>query len=199
MKNNIILLEKLLLVILFCIAIQNVATCQDDDYDYEDTRKGLTFGLGAGFGYSVHAEGYKVEEQFRTKGFSGLRGIVVDSKLGWRVSNRLEIYSTVQFSPSNTTISPYKSFFYGGAAAYYFKNHPNLSLHAGFGRYQSHLKKIGPCGDGNLVNTGISLQVSDNFFFDLKMLAGKMNKANLDRNPFGSTELNFSFLAAYKY
>jgi len=175
--------------------------CQDEDYyDDEDDeiRKGLTLGVGFGVGYSVHAESYE-ETLYGLHEFSGLRANIFDVKLGWRITNRLEVYGDAQLAPSNTTLSPYSSTYFGGTLAYYFKAIPSISLHGGTGKYKSNIRNLGPSGSGNLLSGKVSWQATENFYFDLRLLFGKMDKSNLEPNPFGTSELNVSFSVACRY
>lgn len=192
-------MNKIFGIILILLVVQASAIGQDYDDDDDEIRKGITLGIGYGFGYSKHAGEYEESTDYRTLQFSGLRAIVLESKIGWRISNRFEIYGNAQYTPSNTTISPYRSLFYGSSIAYYFKSHPKFSIHGGFGKYNSNIKGIGGSGSGNLVSAALSWQASGLIHFDIKLLAGKMNKSALQPNPFGTSEINVSFGAVCKY
>lgn len=198
-----LLIKQVFLVLVLMIVSISTLLCQEADeyevYDDELIRKGITLGIGFGVGHSSHANAYEERDMFSYHKFGGLRGIVLDGKIGWRLSDSFEVYSNLQFSPSNTTISPYRSIFLGGAIAYYLKNTPQYSFHIGSGIYQSNIKKLGSTGNGNLFSGAISWQVSKNFFFDMKILTGKMDIADLDPNPFGDSEFNISFGVACKY
>lgn len=195
-------IDKVIHVLLIVLLATSTSICQDDEdytvYDDEIIRKGLTLGIGFGAGYSKHADSYE-ESLYGLHEFSGIRAIVIETKLGWRLADSFEVLASLQYAPSNATISPYRSLYYSGALAYYFKSYPRLSLNAGYGKYISNISKLGSTGSGNLYSGGLSWQASGSFFFDLKILGGKMDIANLEPNPFGASEFNISFGVACKY
>lgn len=158
--------------------------------------RGLTWSIGYGFGYSSHAAAYFVQEDFRVKDFSGIRVIVLDSKIGWRFGERIGLFGTWKYSPGNSTISPYRSTYFGGALAFYFEG---LSIHGGIGTFQSKLEKNEIAGKGRLTNLGITLHLTSNFACELNVLTGKMQPGDVVPYLVDSTEFNFTVGMAYLF
>lgn len=161
-----------------------------------DNNRGLTWSIGYGVGYSSHAAAYFVEEDFRVKDFSGIRVIVLDSKIGWRFGERIGLFGTWKYSPGNSTISPYRSTYFGGALAFYFQQ---LSIHGGIGTFQSKLGKNEIAGKGRLTNLGITLHLTSNFACELNVLTGKMKPGDVVPYLVDSTEFNFTVGMAYLF
>lgn len=158
--------------------------------------RGLTWSIGYGFGHSSHAAAYFVDEGFRVKDFSGIRIIVLDSKIGWRFSERIGLLGTWKYAPGNATISPYRSNYFGGALALYFQG---LSIHGGLGTFQSKLKKKEVAGKGCLTNVGITIYLTNNVACELNVLTGKMKPGDVVPYLVDSMEFNFTVGMAYRF
>lgn len=164
----------------------------------EDDKRGLKFGLGYSAGYSSHAKSYVVTF-LSVNDYSGFRIIVLDARLGWRFHQKIGVYGTWRFSPSNATISPYRSLYRGGYVAFYPTPSTNLSLHGGVGKYESKVSKEETAGDGLLVNIGMAVEIRDHFLFEINILTGSMDAGNVDPNPFIDREFNFTMGFAYVF
>lgn len=182
------------LVTSFCIFLCSSSVfCQLDD----EVHRGLVLTFGYGVGYSNHAGSYK-EQNINLDEFSGLRIIVVDARIGWKMLDWLEIYGTAKLSPSNSTISPYRSRYFGGAFAIHFSKIPNLSIHGGIGKYQSIIKKKDIEGRGSLANFGLAWNTGSNFLIDLSILTGPIKNDFRDDFPLNNNEFNISIGFAYR-
>lgn len=161
-----------------------------------EDHRGLNWSIGYGFGFSSHASSYFIDEGFRIKNFSGIRSIVLASKIGWGFHENIVLFGTWQYAPGNSTISPYQSNYFGGTLAYYFYK---LSIHGGLGTFQSKLGKNRIAGKGLLMNWGIMLQPAPSFAFELSLLTGKMEPGNVAAYLSESTEYNFTLGVAYTF
>ncbi len=158
--------------------------------------RGLNWSIGYGFGHSSHASAYSEDNGLRVKNFSGIRPIVLDSKIGLGVHENIVLFGTWKYAPGNSTISPYRSNYLGGALAYYFHR---FSIHGGLGTFKSKLEKNEIAGKGLLMDLGMMIQLSSNFGFELTILSGKMEPGNVESYLTDSTEFNFTLGLAYVF
>ena len=177
-------------------AIATSATSVKDEI--ENDKRGLKFGLGYGAGHSSHADSYVVH-LFSVREYSGFRIIVLDARLGWRFHQKVAVHGIWKFSPSNATISPYRSLYRGGYVAFYPTPSANLSIQGGVGKYESKVSKEETAGDGLLVNIGMAVEIRDHFLFEMNILTGSMNQGNVDPDPFTDREFNFTMGFAYLF
>ena len=63
---------------------------------------GVIFSLGAGAGYSTHADSYVVVKPYAIREFSGLRAIVFEAKAGWKFNANTAIYAHAAITPANS-------------------------------------------------------------------------------------------------
>ena len=154
------------------------------------------WSIGFGLGHSSHAAAYSIERNFNVKNFSGFRTIVLDSKIGIGFHENIVLFGTWKYAPGNSTISPYRSNYFGGALAYHFYR---FSIHGGLGTLQSKIDKNEIAGKGLLLDLGMLIQLSPNFGCELTVLSGEMEPGTVPSYASESREFNFTVGFAYVF
>jgi hypothetical protein len=135
----------------------------------------LNFSFGIGMGSSTHAESYIIDEGFVVRRYSGFRQMELEAKIGWTFKEYTSLYVLGRFSPSNSSISPYKET-YTGIGLYQdlpFANWCTVIL--GAGSKSSSTKRHGTLGKGTLIDTGLGFNISNKVYLEFHRLGGKMN------------------------
>ena len=161
-----------------------------------EDHRGLNWSIGYGLGHSSHASAYTINRDFDVKNFTGFRTIVLDSKIGIGLHENIVLFGTWKFSPGNSTISPYRSNYFGGALAYHFYR---FSIHGGIGTYNSKLDKNEIAGKGLLMDLGMRIQLGPSFGLELTVLSGKMEPGTVASYASESREFNFTVGFAYVF
>lgn len=169
------------------------------DSSAQVNRSGFNFAVGAGFGYSNHAEAYIVEEKLGIiEEYSGFRAFSTNLKVGWGITPRAQVFYTLHFTPPNATISPYESVYHGGIIAYSFESVENLLISAGAGINIAHDMNKGELARGTLGNIAVAYEFSPHFSLELNSIFGKM-----ENNPpplsFFSSSKEFSLMLTINY
>lgn len=163
-------------------------------------RSGFTFGIGVGSGFSKHAGSYSVlkDPVFGIiDEYSGFRILAADLKVGWGISPRTRVYYTLIYTPPNTTISPYQSFYQGVALAYSPKSLEELiiSLGAGVNKARDGDKKL---GQGTMINMALGYEFNPHAILELNTIFGKMENTPPPLASF-STSSEFAFFITINY
>ena len=162
-------------------------------------RSGFTFGFGAGFGYSNHAESYVVEEKLGIiEEYSGFRAFSTNLKVGWGFIPRTQVYYTLNFTPGNATISPYQSFYQGGQVTYSFEAVEDLIIGAGVGVNKARDMNKGDLAKGTLVNVSLAYEFDPHFTIELNSIFGKMENNPPPLSFIGTSE-EFSLFLTINY
>jgi hypothetical protein len=160
--------------------------------------KGFLFSLGAGTGYSSHADSYQVVEDFRVREYPGVRIFIVEAKLGWNFGEQTSVYATGNVSPGNTTITPYRSYSAGIGISQSFGITSSFYAKGGAAYYSAGIEKGQTVGTGILTNLGIGVAVGPRSYFEFNTHFGKLDEENyLDPNPFKSGEFQFNILFSF--
>ncbi len=167
-----------------------------DSKSIREDHRGLNWSIGYGLGHSSHASAYSIDRDFDVKNFSGFRTIVLDSKIGIGLHENIVLFGTWKFSPGNSTISPYRSNYLGGALAYHFYR---FSIRGGLGTFKSKVDKNEIAGKGLLMDFGMLVHLSPNFGCELTVLSGKMEPGTVAAYASESTEFNFTVGVAYVF
>ncbi len=138
--------------------------------------EGRLITLAFGTGVSDHAGSYTIREDFRTKQFSGFRALIIEARLGWNFWETTNIYGMARISPSNSTISPYRSFNYGIGVAQAIPFFNRLYFMGDYGKYSSSLGDGIRAGSGNMYTLGIGLRIDDNLFFEGNVMRGNLSE-----------------------
>lgn len=165
----------------------------------EPERRGFRWGFGFSIGNSSHADSYFIDQFGSNREYPGLRLYNFDARVGWEFHKRIGIYSIIKFSPANTTVSPYRSSYYGGYLTYYLTNDPRYFVFAGAGKYNSKISKDETTGDGVLMNFGVGVELRQQILVELNVLTGAMDHGNVTPDPFIDREVNISLGAAFLF
>lgn len=163
-------------------------------------RSGFIFGMGIGSGYSKHAGSYSVvkDPAFNIiDEYSGFRILAADLKVGWGFNPRALVYYTIKYSPPNTTISPYQSFYQGMALAYSPKSQEKLIITAGAGINKARDKK-GKLGQGTMANIAFGYEINPHFILEVNTIFGKMENTPPPLATL-STSSEFAFYITINY
>jgi len=159
---------------------------------------GLLFSIGVGPGYSAHADSYEEREPFRLREYPGFRIFIVESKLGWVLSEQTAIYLHGNVSPSSATISPYRSYYAGIGISQSLSFASSFYLKAGAGYMNAAVEKGMSVGSGILANLGIGFNITKKFYVDINTVFGKLEEENyLDPNPFNAGEFQLNVILSY--
>ncbi|NNF36910.1 MAG: hypothetical protein HKN68_22600 [Saprospiraceae bacterium] len=143
-----------------------------------DSGRITTIGFGAGD--SGHAGSYMVEEDFRTKEFSGFRALVIEVKLGWNFWEMTSIYGVARVSPSNSIVSPYRSTYLGIGLSQALPFMKRIYAIGNYGSYRSSLGRGVHSGKGNLFNIGAGIMLDDNIFMEINKTFGELTDIDPD-------------------
>ncbi len=161
-------------------------------------KTGIIVGIGLGMGFSKHADSYFIEERFRTKEFSGFRAMALDLKAGWGINNHILLFGTSKMSPSNTTISPYRSIYNGGGVAINFPSNPKVYWIGGLGHIRTGVEKGKKMGTGTMVNLGVSIEMIPHLMAEVNTLFGRIkNTTDLDPYPYSKNEFYLQMTLSY--
>ena len=149
---------------------------------------GRITSIGFGAGDSRHAGSYTVEEDFRTKQFSGFRALVIEVKLGWNFWEMTSIYGVGRFSPSNSIVSPYRSTYAGLGVSQALPFAKRIYFIANYGHYRSSLGGGVSAGKGSLLNLGAGIKLDDNIYMEFNNTKGTLS--DIDPMINISTEAN---------
>ena len=163
-------------------------------------RSGFIFGIGIGSGYSKHAASYSVVKDPAfgiIEEYSGFRILAADLKVGWGFKPRAHVYYTIKYSPPNTTISPYQSFYQGMALAYSPKSQEKLIITAGAGINKAH-DKGDKLGQGTMANIALGYEINPHFILEVNTIFGKMENTPPPLASL-STSSEFAFYITINY
>lgn len=138
----------------------------------------LTLGFGAGD--SGHAGSYIVEQDFRTKQFSGFRALVIEAKVGWNFWEMTSIYGVARVSPSNSIVSPYRSTYIGIGLSQALPFMKSIYGIANYGSYRSSLGRGINSGNGNLFNIGAGIRLDESVFLEINKTFGELTEIDPD-------------------
>ena len=165
----------------------------------EQGRRGLRWGFGYSIGNSSHADSYFIDQFGSNREYPGLRLYNFDARLGWEFHKRIGIYGIWKFSPSNATVSPYRSRYYGGYLTCYLTDDPRFYLLGGMGKYDSKISREETSGEGVLLNFGAGVELREHILFEINVLTGAMDPGNVTPDPFVDREFSFLVGVAYVY
>ena len=163
-------------------------------------RSGFNFGIGIGSGYSKHAGSYSVisDPAFGIiEEYSGFRILAADMKIGWGITPRAGVFYTIKYSPPNTTISPYQSFYQGLIFSYSPKSQEKLIISAGAGINKAR-DKDDKLGQGTMANIAFGYEINPHFVLELNTIFGKMENTPPPLASF-STSSEFAFFITINY
>ncbi len=157
----------------------------------------LSFGIGLGF--STHASSYEVDELVRIKRYPGFRAYNLEARAGWVPTARLQVYALGRLSPSNSTISPYRALYAGGAVSYAFSDYLPFFVLAGGGFNQAKVNHGVKAGKGTLFNFGVGKYFTEKFFMEINVHFGKMQSyGEIEPDPFDDRETNVYVMLGYR-
>ena len=167
-------------------------------YCHAQFEEGKLITLAFGTGISDHAGSYTVKEDFRTKQFSGFRALIIEARLGWNFWETTNIYGLARMSPSNSTVSPYRSYYYGIGGAQALPFFTRLYFMGDYGKYLSSLGDGIKAGSGNLYTIGIGFRIDDNLFFEGNVMRGNLSEID-SRIDIQSSEKKLFAKVAYSF
>lgn len=130
--------------------------------------------IGFGAGDSGHAGSYRVEEDFRTKEFSGFRALIIEVKAGWNFWEMTSIYGVARLAPSNSIVSPYRSTYIGIGLSQALPFMKRIYAIGNYGFYRSSLGQGINSGNGHLFNIGAGIRLDDNIFMEINNTFGDL-------------------------
>ncbi len=131
--------------------------------------------LGIGTGFSDHAASYHIIENFRTRFYPSFRAVTFEGKAGWNFADMTSIYEIARISPGNSTISPYRSFYFGAGIAQSIPGQDKLYLLLAYGKYSSSIGEGRKVGSGNLLHGGLGYNIDDGLFVELTYMGGQLS------------------------
>jgi len=189
------MIKKFLLIVGSSIILSSASTAQIE-------RSGFNFGVSAGTGYSRHAAAYSAQKIGGFPGhvtdFGGFRAFTLNTKLGWGVTPRAQVFYAIRYTPPNTTISPYQAFYQGLLVNYSAGYLGDIIFGLGAGISKVSDKNEGSIAQGTLVYLSVAHEFSPHFQIELSSLFGKMNNSPPPLSSFDSSaEFSLYFTLNY--
>ena len=167
---------------------------------FSQKRIGPAFNIGLGWGYSKHADSYRLDSKGFVEETPGFRALAVNLRGGWNFKENLSVLLVHQITPSNTTLSPYISRYSGIDVEVLMPNSRDWYFNGGVGRLRSTGEDKESVGSGNMVNFGITYVPIRNVDVQLDFVVGKMTNDIIEPTilPSGS-EFQVLFTVNYHY
>lgn len=171
----------------------------------QQEEKGPFVALGLGVGFSTFEDHYFETRPgaggFSITEFSGFKAVMLNVKIGYKITDNIGIYAKNVFIPGTATISPIRSNWLGGNISFDIPTSDRYYMFIGAGRSTSAVSQRGiEINQSVLYNAGVGIKMN-NTIIEFEIFAGAVDESSqLDPNPFAGVKhevfpsLSFSYL-----